>query len=186
MKNINYKYKNKKRLESMIINNVCNDQLDELKINLGYYLPFGKLKDSFKYDLIHNALTHLSPKCSNYLIKELDVKIPNMIHIFSACKWNKLYESYFFLKEISEDLHNYYMFVNFKVEKYDIIKRLLDPSRVEFNPLRVNYIFELVNKGFIDLPEVRKVINETYVQETKKAPVIALLRELNLRELGIE
>jgi len=184
--NLNYKYKNPKRLRSMIINNVCNDQLDEFKINLKHYRLLTNLTDSFKYDLIHNALVHLSPKCSNYLIKELDVKIPNMIHIFSACKWNKLYESYFFLKEISEDLHNSYMFINFKVEKYDIIKRLLDPSRVESNTLRVNYIFELVNKGFIDSPEVKKVINETYVQETKKTPVIALLRELNLRELGIE
>jgi hypothetical protein len=40
--------------------------------------------------------------------------------------------------------------------------------------------------GFFTLQEVREVINETYVQETKKAPIIALLRELNLRELGIE
>lgn len=184
--NLNYKYKNPKRLRSMIINNVCNDQLDELKINLKHYRLHTNLTDSFKYDLIHNALTHLSSNCSKYLIKELEVKIPNMIHIFSACKWDKLYESYYFLKDISEDLHNSYMFVSFKVEKYDIIKRLLDPSRVESNSLRVNYIFELVKRDFFTLTEVRKVINETYVQETKKAPVIALLRELNLRELGIE
>jgi hypothetical protein len=40
--------------------------------------------------------------------------------------------------------------------------------------------------GFFTLKEVRETINETYAQETKKAPVIAILRELNLRELGIE
>jgi len=105
-----------------------------------------------------------------------------MAHTFSACKWDKVHKNFLFLKELSEK----YEEINFNLDKKDVIKRLIEVSKVETNPKRVDYTFELAKMGFFTLKEVRDTINETYAQETKKAPVIAILRELNLRELGIE
>jgi hypothetical protein len=104
------------------------------------------------------------------------------VHTFHGCKWNTIHEGFTFLKELSEK----YEEINFNLGKKDVIKRLIEVSKVETNPKRVDYTFELAKKGFFTLQEVREVINETYAQETKRASVIAILRELNLRELGIE
>lgn len=183
--NPEHKYRSPKRLKSMIINNVCCDQIDEFKTNLLKYMVLtkeAKLNPTFKWDLFHYALTKCSKNCAEYLLENHDVKIPNMSHTFSACKWDKVHETYLFLKELSEKYED----INFNVDKKDVIKRLLEVSKVDNNPNRVDYTFELAKKGFFTLKDVREVVNETYVQETKKAPIISLLRELNLRELGIE
>jgi hypothetical protein len=183
--NPEHKYRSPKRLKSMIINNVCCDQIEEFKTNLLRYMVLKKqsvLEPNFKWELFHYALTKCSKNCVDYLLQYHDVKIPNMSHTFSACKWNTIHENFIFLKELSEK----YEEINFNLDKKDVIKRLIEVSKVETNPKRVDYTFELAKMGFITLKEVREVVNETYVQETKKAPVIGILRELNLRELGIE
>lgn len=183
--NPEHKYRSPKRLKSMIINNVCSDQLDEFKTNLLKYMVLTNqpvLNPNFKWELFHYALTKCSKNCAEYLLEYHDVKIPNMSHTFSACKWDKVHENFLFLKELSEK----YEEINFNLDKKDVIKRLIEVSKVETNPKRVDYTFELAKIGFFTLKEVRDTINETYAQETKKAPVIAILRELNLRELGIE
>jgi hypothetical protein len=171
--NPEHKYRSPNRLKSMVINNVCSDQLDEFKTNLLKYMVLTNqpvLNPKFKYELFH------------YLLEYHDVKIPNIPHTFSVCKWDKVHENFLFLKELSKK----YEEIIFNLDKKDVIKRLTDVSKVETNPKRIDYVFELVKINFFTLKEVREVINETYVQENKKAPVIALLRELNLKELGIE
>jgi hypothetical protein len=105
-----------------------------------------------------------------------------MAHTFNGCKWNNVHENFLFLKDLAERYED----ITFNLGRKDVIKRLLEVSKVETNPKRVDYVFELAKMDFFTLKEIREVINETYVQETKKASVIAILRELNLRELGIE
>ncbi len=183
--NPEHKYRSPNRLKSMIINNVCSDQLDEFKTNLLKYMVLTNqpvLNPKFKYELFHYALTKCSKNCTEYLLEYHDVKIPNMSLTFSACKWDKVHENFLFLKELSKK----YEEIIFNLDKKDVIKRLTDVNKVETNPKRIDYVFELVKINFFTLKEVREVINETYVQENKKAPIIALLRELNLKELGIE
>jgi hypothetical protein len=183
--NPEHKYRSPKRLKSMVINNVCCDQLEEFKTNLLRYKVITNqpnLSPSFKWELFHYALTKCSKKCADYLLQYEDVKIPNMAHTFNGCKWNNVHENFLFLKDLSERYED----INFNLDKKDVIKRLIEVSKVETNPKRVDYVFELAKMGFFTLKEVRETINETYAQETKKASVIAILRELNLRELGIE
>jgi len=179
---VEHKYKSPKRLQSMIINNICNDEIDQFKTNLSIYKSLTNVNINFQKDMLYQALTKCSKNCSEYLLDTYPPKIIEMAFVFRACKWDKSHENFIFLNEISEKYKDF----NFNLSKKDVIKRLLEVSRVDNNPKRVDYTFELVKKGFIDLKDIREVINENYVQETKKSAVIAILRELNLRELGIE
>lgn len=179
---VEHKYKSPKRLMSMIINNICNDEIDQFKTNLSIYKSLTNVNINFQKDMLYQALTKCSKNCSEYLLDTYPPKIIELSFVFRSCKWDKSHENFIFLNEISKK----YQDLKFNLSKKDVIKRLLEVSKVETNPKRVDYTFELAKKGFIDLKEIREVINENYVQETKKAAVVAILRELNLRELGIE
>lgn len=183
--NIEHKHKSPKRVKSMVINNVCFDQIEEFKTNLLNYMVLtrqAKLDPTFKWELFHKALINCSSNCVEYLLKYHDIKMPSMSHTFNSCKWNKILETYNFMKSLSKK----YPDIKFDVNKKQVIERLVNMGKVENNPGRIEYVFELVKNNFFTLSEVRQVINENYVQESKKAPIISLLRELNLRELGIE
>ena len=68
--NPEHKYRSPNRLKSMIINNVCSDQLDEFKTNLLKYMVLTNqpvLNPKFKYELFHYALTKCSKNCAEYL-----------------------------------------------------------------------------------------------------------------------
>ncbi len=169
------KFLNNKRLTDALINFVCNDQLDELRYYCNLY---GGVFKNNKKTLLFQAINHNSKRCAEWLFE--NGEYTNLRFSFLQGKYDKILESYNFLKEFSEKYD-----IPFSITKETLISRILSVDKVENNSKRIDYIFHLINEGFVTYQEVRNVLDKDYAQENKRLKVIALLRELRLTELGI-
>lgn len=170
----------RKRLFDALISNAYNNQLDKLTNNYNLLTSdeFSKIKNR----LLLTSLKNGSKECSEFLIKL--GAICNAKSVLLACSWDKIYEIYILI----DNLQNQFSFtesLSYKNKDY-LITRLIEPSKVNDNSERVDYILELLKNGFFSIDEVRNIHKSLYSGKDKyKNSALSLLRELKLTELGI-
>jgi hypothetical protein len=155
---------------------VYKDNIDVLKKE-SLFLPSDIFQSEKKY-LLQFAIINCSKQCTDFLFDK-DIKI-HFDLILLDCKWNKIQEVYLFCQQFSNEKG-----IKFYFDKERVIRRLLNPDKVENNPLRVEYLHTLIKNNFVSSKETKEIINEFYVSEVKKANIKQLLREIALKELGI-
>lgn len=156
---------------------VVNDKIDKLKF-LIYSLPGDILKkkiDEFLYYSVING----SENCSFFLLEKGATIVLNNNPLHS-CKYFMIHEVYYLCEKISFEYN-----IPFDNSKDRLIKRILEPYKVEQNPERVTYLYSLFRSGFFSMKEIKECIDKNYVSEIKKGKLKVLLREITLSELGI-
>lgn len=169
------KFLNDKRTKDALINFVCTDQLDEFR---SYCIFYPHIFKGNKTKFLTHAINHNSKKCAEWIFE--NGEYPNLKILFLECKFDNILENYNFTKEFTEKYD-----IPFLITKSALISKILSVDKVENNPKRIDYVFHLINEGFVTYQEVRNVLDKDYAQENKRLKVIALLRELRLTELGI-
>lgn len=168
---------NKKRVTDAIINLITEDKLAEVKSLLPYLGNYKSIESRF----IINAIIHCASDCSNFFINSFDA--PNLRVAFHGCKFNKILDVYNFCIKLSNE-HN----ISFLVSKEDVIERILEASKVDKNPQRVDYFLSIIESGFITFEESKYYINELQNKaknDNSKNSLKKVFRELRFYELGI-
>lgn len=168
--------KKTRRVVDKIIDLICKDQLDEI-MPLIPYLGH-EYNKNYKNKFVIVAVTHCSEKCANFFIK--DGAILNLNRAFNDCKWNRCLEVYHLCQSLSEIFE-----LEFTYNTKQVIERILEPSRVNNNPERIEYFFEMVRSGFTTLEDARYAILELQNKTTKPERTKRILRELSFYDLGI-
>jgi hypothetical protein len=84
------------------------------------------------------------------------------------------------------DVRDSYSRFNTELQKPYLINRLIDPSKVDANKERVDFLFKLISEGFFTAEQVRDQIELEYKDKPeKKGKFVVLYREITLKELGI-
>lgn len=185
----NTKYKSLDRLKNALVTNASLNQIGAFKNNYAAWESiensrpsrFG-ISDSNKELLMYFAYKNLSKDVVEFLIKE-GVKC-NYASCIYDCKYEIIDEVY---KYINEMIDKYGPLTNNTVHlsKGMIIRRLIEPDKVNVNKDRVSFTIDLIRKGFLDPEEVRRIANELYISDKYKGSFTMMSRELLLTELGI-
>lgn len=161
------------------MSNAHDNQLESMISNLSLLTNQEFL--GIKNKILFMSLKNGSKECAEFLLsKEASF---NSIDILRKCEYTKMVEVYNLLK-LHEDKDNS---GNHKVlQKVYLMNRLIDPSKVDSNKDRIDYLFKLISDGFFTSEEVRKQIEESYKDKPeKKGKFVAIYREITLKELGI-
>jgi len=171
------KWTNKRsRIVDALESNAHENKLESMISNLSLLNSdeFSKVKNR----LLFLALKNASKECAEFLLSK-ESKF-NSIDILRKCDWTKMVEVFNLLK-LHEDKDDYK-----SIQKAYLINRLVDPSKVDANKERVDFLFKLISDGFFTAEQVRDQIEENYKgKPEKKGSFIAIYRELTLKELGI-
>lgn len=131
-------------------------------------------------DYLYRALYNGSEKTVYYLL-ECGGTVNLNNNPLQSCKYDIIKDVYELCEKISKDKK-----LPFNCDKKIIVKRILEPYKIETNPDRITYLFDLYKEGFIEIKMVRDTIEEDYKSIDKKSVLKTLMRDLLLTELGIE
>lgn len=171
--------KHRKRLRDALESNVHDNQIDNLTKNFKLLRPdeFDKCKNS----LLSLSIKNASEDCALFLIEQ--GAVCNPFYIPSDCKYNKIDVVYKLLEELTYEYPKSFTSTSF-ISKKDLIKRILEPTKILDNPKRIDYLME--NTKFFNIKDVREVIDEQFKKKPEKwSALISLLRDIKLKELGI-
>lgn len=171
------------RLYNALESNVHDDEIETFQNNIS---EFGELiDDKFKIRLLKLSIQNGSKCCAEFLIESGITCNPNFILL--ECRYDKIVDSYNLLKELMYKSPNSFIGNERKMplNKITLIKRLIDPSKIEDNQKRVDYLLE--NMEFFGATNITEVIDEHYKGSSKfKMNILkSLIREIKLKELGI-
>jgi len=169
------------RLYNALESNVHANQIDLLKENL---IEFSSMVDEKrKIRLLTLSLQNGSKECAEYFLEQGITCNPNFILL--ECKFNKIIDVYNLLSELLNKYPNSFIGNERKMplNKITLIKRLIDPSKIEDNQKRVDYLLE--NMEFFGASNITEVIDEHYKGSSKMSRLKSLIREIKLKELGI-
>lgn len=165
-----------KRVADKIIDLMCKDQLDEAKTLIPYLgTEYNRI---YKNKFLKVAINHCAENCADYLIK--DGATLNLNYTFRECKWDMTLEVYALCQRLSEK-HK----LDFTHTKSQLVERILEPSRVDRNPERIEYFLKIIESGFVDFTETKSTIMSLHKNTTKPERIKRILRELSFHELGI-
>ncbi len=169
--------KNRKRLRDALESNAHNNQIEQMFEN--FYLLKPEEFNTCKDKLLFLSLKNCSKNCATFLI-EHDAKC-DLNKVFNECSWKSIHNVYELLLDIyGPDV------IGFGIgNKRSLISRLIDPSKVEANIERAEYVFKLLKDGFFSVEDIRHICNLLYKDKNEKGNIKMILRELTLNELGI-
>ena len=177
--------KNRKRLRDALVSNAYNNQVKQMLENFAMLRP--DEFESCKSSLLTQALKNASSDCAQILIEKGAVCDPN--GILYDCDWRIIGKVHTLIGELIEK--NGVDFISgkgnssyFFSDKKSLISRLIEPSKIEANIERAEYVLQLMRDGFFTAQDVREVYNKLY-KEKSKGKMIMIIRELTLNELGI-
>jgi hypothetical protein len=185
----NIKYKSLDRLKNALVTNASLNQIDAFKENYSYWKSiqdkgssqFG-LSESNKELLMYFAMKSISRDVVEFLIKE-NVKC-NYSSCIYGCKFTQIKEVYEFINEMINK-HGLLTDNKTHLHKDMIIRRLIEPDKVNVNKERIILTIDLIRSGFLDSKEVRDISEELYNNIKYKGMFTMMSRELLLTELGI-
>lgn len=189
-------------LNDKIINSVMTDDLDklvplvtELRSHLGNTSV--TTTSRFRSNLYHKktSINNFESRINDYLYRALYNSSEKSVYYLlecggtvnlnnnplQSCKYDDIRNVYELCEKISKDKK-----LPFNCDKKIIVKRILEPYKIESNPDRINHIFDMYKDGFIEIKMIRDTIDEDYKSVDKKSVLKALMRDLLLTELGIE
>ena len=169
------------RLKDALISNVHANQLDNLKYNVSL-LRTNLFDDGLKSKLLTLSLTNASKECALFLIEQGAICNPS--YILSECKYDKIHIVYELVDELVDEFPDNFTGSGMNKNKKYLIKRILDPSKINENPHRIDYLMS--NTKFFSTKEIKQCIDEEYKSKPEKwSALISLLRDIKLKELGI-
>jgi len=176
---------NRSRIVDALESNAHDNQYGNMISNLSLLTVQEFL--GIKNRLLFLALKNGSKECAEFLLsKEATF---NSTDILTKCDYNKMSEVFNILEELSkkyEDKELSRDMSSVENKKARLINRLIDPSKVDANKERVDFLFKLVSDGFFTAEQVKLQIEESYKDKPeKKGKFVSIYRELALKELGI-
>ena len=169
-----------KRLLDALNSNAHDNDLEGLKENLDYY------KDLFLYDknnwsfLLETAIKNNSKECAEYLLLFIDVEV-NTTYLLKDCKYEKMIEVYHLLEYL---VSKYPKSFKYELDKKILIKRLIEPYKIDSNPKRLDFLLE--NLDFFGVKNLQAVMEEVYTEKPeKKSRLSSVIRDIKLKELGL-
>lgn len=179
------KWTNKRsRILDALESNAHDNQYESMISNLSLLTMQEFLSN--KDRILFIALKNASRECSEFLLSK-EARF-NSLQILTKCEWNKMSDVFNLLEELT---HKYEYLEASKdagtgLQKSYLINRLIDPSKVDANRERVDYLFKLVSEGFFTAEQVKEQIEVNYKDKPeKKNRFVSIYRELALKELGI-
>ena len=179
--------RNKKHLSDIINGCIENDSADGLKYYLSnfrskFFIP--QSQDSLKKDfpnLLTDSISKLKPECAKYL-HEIGFQIVRQSDIdrilLSECKIQKIQDVYELLISLGYNLP--------EDIKEKIIKRVLEPYKIEANNKRIDVALRLLNTGFVTEEQFEAVLNKI-ISETKnkkfESNIKIFVRDFRLKKL---
>lgn len=166
------KWSNKrKRLHDALESNAHSNQLGQMMENFSLLNPdeFNACKDR----LLFLSLKNCSKDCAVLLIEK--GATCNLDRVFYECHWKIIHKVHALLCEL-------YPYPSFN--KLSLLSRLIEPSKVEANVERAEYVFQLLKDGFFSVEDIRYTCKLLY-KDKNKNNIVMILRELTLNELGI-
>lgn len=165
-----------KRVADKIIDLICKDQINDAKVLIPYLgTEYDRL---YKNKFIKVAINHCARESAIFFIK--DGATINLNYVFRECKWNKILEVYTLCQSLSKEYN-----LDFTHSKSQVVERILEPSRVDNNPERIEYFLKMIDIGFVNFTDTKSTIMELHKNSTKPERVKRILRELSFIELGI-
>lgn len=175
------KWTNKRsRILDALESNAHDNQYESMISNLSLLNSdeFSKIKNR----LLFLALKNCSKECAQFLLSK-EAKV-NIMDILTKCEFTKMADVFNLIREL--DVRDSYSKFNTELQKPYLINRLIDPSKVDANRERVDYLFKLVSEGFFTAEQVKEQIEVEYKDKPeKKNRFVSIYRELALKELGI-
>lgn len=178
--------KNRKRIFDALKSNAYNNQTSQMLEN--FIMLRNDEFERCKNSLLYSALKNSSKECAEILIEKGAYCDTN--GIISDCHWSKLDKVHSLIGELL-DKHgpNFTSGCGsrgyFHTNKRSLIARLIEPSKIEDNPDRLDYTIQLLRNGFFNIEDIRSVVNETYKDSSKRGKLTMLIREITLNDLGI-
>ncbi len=173
------------RLFDALESNVHDNNIKGLKDNLTL-LDYNQNKFN---KLLNSSIKNGSKDCAEYLISLGAVSTINTsyrkygMNMLLDCKYYKIIEVYNIIQYLS-DKYPHAFDKDAIYDKKVLIKRLIDPSKIETNQKRVDYLLE--NSTFFGIENIEKSIEEIYIDKPeKKLRLNSILREIKLKKLGI-
>lgn len=179
------KWKNKRsRIIDALESNAHDNQYESMISNLSLLTKQEYLSN--KDRILFIALKNGSKECAEFLLSK-EARF-NSLHVLTKCEWKKMSEVFKLLEEVNakyEDLESS-KDAGTGLQKSYLINRLIDPSKVDANKDRVDFLFKLISEGFFTVEQVKDQIEVNYKDKPeKKQKFVALYREIKLKELGI-
>lgn len=178
--------KNRKRIVDALMSNAYNNQVQQM---LGNFImlrddEFERCKNS----LLYTALKNGSKECAEILIEKGAICDTN--RVMNDCQWSKLDKVHLLIGDLLDKYGTHFTSgcgsrSYFHTNKRGLISRLIEPSKIEDNPERLDYTIQLIRNGVFNMDDVRSVVNETYKDSSKRGNLVMLIREITLNELGI-
>lgn len=172
------------RLYNALESNVYDDQISQLKENISMFPNL--VDEKRKKRLLRLSIQSGSKECAEYFLNEginLHQYRNNLDSILHECKYDKIVDVYNLLKELLDKYPEILINERISLDKITLIKRLIDPSKIEDNQKRVDYLLE--NMEFFGSTNIIEVINENYKDNSKMTRLKSLIREIKLKDLGI-
>lgn len=172
------------RLYNALESNVYNNDLESLKENLSYHNKNSYKAEEKLINILISSIRSGSKECAEYLLS-IGVTISNTsrytaIMILADCKYDRIIEVY----NLLEYLRNKHLIPFEEINKKNLVMRLIDPSKIDDNRKRVDYLLE--NSEFFGMENIERAIEEIYTDKPeKKARLSSIIREIKLRKLGI-
>lgn len=176
---------NRSRIIDALESNVHENQYQNMISNLSLLTvqEFLGIKDR----LLFIALKNASKECADFLLSK-EARY-NATDVLRKCEYTKMTEVFNLLEEFSKKYDEKELsrdMSSVEVKKSNLINRLIDPSKVDANKERVDFLFKLVTEGFFTAEQVKEQIEANYKDKPeKKNRFISIYRELALKELGI-
>ncbi len=140
--------------------------------------------DECKNSLLKLSLKNASKDCALLLISRGATCDPN--EVLRDCLWKNIDKVHQLLVELIKSDTTFIGKNTFwYTDKKSIIGRLIEPTKVEDNPDRIEYVMQLMKDGFFTAQDIREVYNKNYKDKPRKAHMLMIVRELTLNELGL-
>lgn len=177
--------KNRSRIIDALESNVHQNQYQNMISNLSLLTVQEFL--GIKNRLLFLALKNGSKECAELLLSKEATY--NSTEVLRNCDYKKIAEVFNLLEELSKKYEENELSRDMSStdsKKPYLINRLIDPSKVDANRERVDFLFKLISEGFFTTEQVKEQIEANYKDKPeKKGKFISIYRELTLKELGI-
>lgn len=176
---------NRSRIIDALESNVHQNQYQNMISNLSLLTVQEFL--GIKNRLLFLALKNGSKECADFLLSKEATY--NATEVLTKCEYKKMAEVFNLLEELNkkyEQKESSRDMSSVETKKSYLINRLIDPSKVDADKERVDFLFKLVSEGFFTVEKVKEQIEVNYKDKPeKKNKFVAIYRELALKELGI-
>ena len=178
--------KNRKRIVDALTSNAYNNQVQQMLEN--FIMLRNDEFERCKNSLLYTALKNGSKECAQILIEKGAICDTN--RVMNECQWSKLDKVHSLIGDFLDKYGPEFTSgcgsrKYFHTNKRGLISRLIEPSKINDNPERLDYTIQLLRNGFFNVDDVRSVVNETYKDSSKRGNLVMLIREITLNDLGI-